>query len=574
MALCKNNVVLSLNANCIANVSPIDIDAGSFDDCSLSLYDVTTSSFTQCGNFPITLTVTDWCGNTSTCNTVVQVVDNIPPVITRPADVYLTTTSSNCMMVVNGLSWLTLSDNCGTPTVTYTVTGASNFSGIGDASGRVFNEGISIINYTATDICGNTSQCSFNVEMNCICSCPNNMIQNPGFYLGAIDGNLGGPGKSDNWQKGTLTPDIVVPNPFLSLDCCDPVSVYMQGFNNGNSGESIYQQGLSFLAGHHYKVSFCGYIAFDQPDFRFGFTATNTPISGTFTPYNCINCDNIGNVQIGPNFTYLQWFTYNLPIWTPSQNWDAMYIGAIRNWNYVGAGYIDNICFEEVSYFCCGDEQAFIENTDEGINTRADQETWEGVLEIGNLMECNSVEYVDWGDGHVTIGPLPFNVAQRHHYDETGTYEVKYQVSEFDPQDTSQTACFEHIFIDDIVILPDTCFCGDFTNMALSWGPDFTQEVACGNDTIILGCPPAGNGFDFTGSFFCNGTICPRQSPLNWTLSGTDRKSVRIHYANPYFGITLLPSYVTQPGLLHPHVVWSVWRSDLRLCYPVYRGLS
>lgn len=551
VALCKNNVILALNANCTANVSPTDIDAGSFDDCSLSLYDVTPNSFSQCGTFPVTLTVTDWCGNTSTCITDLQVVDTIPPAIICPTDMSLSTSDPSCSMIVNGLQAIT-ADNCGIAMLTYTVTGNTQHSGVGDASGQYFNQGVSTVAYTATDICGNTSQCSFNVELNCICSCPNNMIQNPGFYLGAIGGNLGGPGKSDNWQKGNLTPEIVVANPLISLECCDPVSVYMNGFDNGNSGESIYQQGLSFLAGHHYKVSFCGYIAFDQPDFRFGFTATNTPISGTFTPYNCINCDNIGNVQIGPLYTYLQWFTYNLPIWSPSQNWNAMYIRAISNWNYVGAGYIDNICVEEVSYFCCGDEHAFIENTDNGINTRADQEAWEGVLEIGNLMECNSVDYVDWGDGHVTIGPLPFNVAQRHHYDETGTYEVKYQVREFDPQDTSHTACFEHIFIDDIVILPDTCFCVGFSNMyfrSINAPPGIA--VNCGEAPVQVNCPSSNLSLQFTGLFQCeNGGGCSDSSFVEWKLIRLPNLTVATGniIASPFYDLSILPSWYALPG--------------------------
>ena len=85
--------------------------------------------------------------------------------------------------------------------------------------------------------------------------------------------------------------------------------------------------------------------------------------------------------------------------------------------------------------------------------------------------------------------------------------------------------------------------------MVLSWGSDYSQAVACGDEPVILDCPPPGNGFDFTGSFFCNGTICPRQSPLNWTLSGPGGNQSGSTIANPYFGITLLPSYVAQPGL-------------------------
>jgi len=92
-----------------------------------------------------------------------------------------------------------------------------------------------------------------------------------------------------------------------------------------------------------------------------------------------------------------------------------------------------------------------------------------------------------------------------HEYSVAGTYQVEYKVREFDPQDSSQTACFEHIFIDDIVIFPDTCFCGEYSNMFIKWDGGQAQEVVCGGSPVPLGCPGTGAGYDFTGLFYCNG---------------------------------------------------------------------
>ena len=373
VAKCKSGVVLALDANCMASTTAAAIDDGSYDECSLQSLGISQGMFNACGNYPVTLIATDWCGNTSTCNTIVQVVDNIPPVITCPPDVYLTTTSSNCTMVVNGLQWLTLTDNCGIPTVTYQIAGATTFSGNGNASGQIFNPGISTVTYTATDNCGNTSACSFKVELICSCICPNNIVLNSGFNNGAVAGDLNLAGRSDHWQNGPLGTANLIVGDF----CCEASSIEL------GTDESLFQQGLTFIAGHQYAISFCGRFQpyYSSNTIRFGFTATNSPVSAGFNPVNCTNCETMGNS--GP-ITSTAWSNYTLPIWTPTQNWNSVVIRAFNT--SFSIGRIDNICIREISlYMCCEDEDAFIENADNAINTYVDQENWEGVVEIGNL---------------------------------------------------------------------------------------------------------------------------------------------------------------------------------------------
>ncbi|MBK8703263.1 MAG: HYR domain-containing protein [Saprospiraceae bacterium] len=118
------------------------------------------STFNQCGIFPVTLSATDWCGNTSVCFSQVQVADPFPPTITCPLSFSVTADPPGCNAVINGIQWSTLTDNCGGTSVSYEVTLATTATGTGDVSGLNFNEGISMITYTATDNCGNTATCS------------------------------------------------------------------------------------------------------------------------------------------------------------------------------------------------------------------------------------------------------------------------------------------------------------------------------------------------------------------------------------------------------------------------------
>ncbi|MGB4846779.1 MAG: PKD domain-containing protein [Saprospiraceae bacterium] len=168
IARCALPVGVILDANCTYTITPAQIDGGSTDNCQIQSLSVSPTVLMGCGVFPVTLTVTDWCGNTSTCITHIQTIEDIPPVITCPPNVTVTSTgSSPCSKIVNGLSWLTATDNCGTTFVDYVVTGATSNFGQNDASGLTYNQGVSTITYTATDDCGNTDTCSFNVTVKC-----------------------------------------------------------------------------------------------------------------------------------------------------------------------------------------------------------------------------------------------------------------------------------------------------------------------------------------------------------------------------------------------------------------------
>jgi hypothetical protein len=146
----------------------------------ISYQTVTLDKVTGGGSNIVTLTVTDFSGNSSTCQANVTLVDNTAPVLT---DLSAKSKSLGCVTrpvsggyVVNdiGISTSDYSDNC-TPSANLTrqykiVHGSSTLVNYGDdadgdASGYAFPEGISTIYYRIIDQSNNISiERSFNVE--------------------------------------------------------------------------------------------------------------------------------------------------------------------------------------------------------------------------------------------------------------------------------------------------------------------------------------------------------------------------------------------------------------------------
>ncbi len=100
-----------------------------------------------------TYRATDNAGNTTDCTQTITVNDVTAPTITCPANISVATPSNACVAVVNFT--VNATDNCsGTVTVTST-----------PASGSSFPVGTTTVTTTATDVCGNSSTCSFTVTV-------------------------------------------------------------------------------------------------------------------------------------------------------------------------------------------------------------------------------------------------------------------------------------------------------------------------------------------------------------------------------------------------------------------------
>jgi GEVED domain/HYR domain/Lectin C-type domain/Secretion system C-terminal sorting domain len=116
-----------------------------------------------------TWTATDDCGNVSTASQTITVSDNVAPTITCPANPCVAAAPGQCGAPVNFSA--TATDNCSGVTVTYSI-----------APGSVFPVGTTAVTATATDACGNTKSCTFNVivldNQNPVITCPANITVN------------------------------------------------------------------------------------------------------------------------------------------------------------------------------------------------------------------------------------------------------------------------------------------------------------------------------------------------------------------------------------------------------------
>jgi hypothetical protein len=116
-----------------------------------------------------TWTATDDCGNVATASQTITVSDNVAPTISCPSNPCVAAAQGQCGAPVNFSA--TANDNCSGVTVTYSI-----------APGSVFPVGTTAVTATATDACGNTKSCTFNVivtdNQNPVITCPANITVN------------------------------------------------------------------------------------------------------------------------------------------------------------------------------------------------------------------------------------------------------------------------------------------------------------------------------------------------------------------------------------------------------------
>ncbi len=129
--------------------------------CNLMVTKTDGSPFPTCGGgykFIREWIVIEWCTNEiKTGNQTIEITDTTPPTIVCPDDLTFSTTSNNCLGNII-LPTPTVSDDCSN----FTVTVDFNFPHSGNS---YFNipVGTHPVTYTATDDCGNTASCTFNV---------------------------------------------------------------------------------------------------------------------------------------------------------------------------------------------------------------------------------------------------------------------------------------------------------------------------------------------------------------------------------------------------------------------------
>jgi uncharacterized delta-60 repeat protein len=169
------NLIVQLDAEGHASITPAQINSGSTDNCTGSAdlqltLDKTSFDCTNKGSNIVSLTVADVNGNTSNKTAIVTVVDNEKPYVkTAPQALIVSTDAGKCTASNVLLGSPEFSDNCpGTIATT-------------DAP-AVFPKGITIVTWTATDVAGNTATALQTItvvdnEKPVITSCPTVPIQ-------------------------------------------------------------------------------------------------------------------------------------------------------------------------------------------------------------------------------------------------------------------------------------------------------------------------------------------------------------------------------------------------------------
>lgn len=149
----------SITVSCSSAVPAVNIaSVTATDNCSgvivTHVGDI-ISAQTCANKYTITRTyrATDAAGNSATCSQTITVNDITPPTLTCPANITTPTPTGTCTAVVTFTP--TATDNCG---------GVITITSL-PASGTVFAMGTTPVTVTATDVCGNSSTCTFTVTV-------------------------------------------------------------------------------------------------------------------------------------------------------------------------------------------------------------------------------------------------------------------------------------------------------------------------------------------------------------------------------------------------------------------------
>ncbi len=158
---CPSNLTLECGADQNPTLILNWLTTATIDDASSCSEVVLTNDYDgslppNCGGMlPVEFTVTDDCGNTSNCTASI-ILDDVtsPDFVSCPLDMTINVDVSNCG--ANPIfSTPQIVDNCG----------VSVAQTAGPASGTTFPVGTSAIEFTATDECGNTEVCQYNITV-------------------------------------------------------------------------------------------------------------------------------------------------------------------------------------------------------------------------------------------------------------------------------------------------------------------------------------------------------------------------------------------------------------------------
>ena len=138
------------------------------DNCAVtSITNNHPSSTYSLGSNTVIWTAIDASGNSSTCNQIINIIDNQYPIIscTGVGNQNVNTDAGLCTYSNIGTGWDVIgTDNC-SATTTYSLTGVTLGSGT-SLSGVVFNKGVTTVTWSVTDGVNPAVTCSYTVTVN------------------------------------------------------------------------------------------------------------------------------------------------------------------------------------------------------------------------------------------------------------------------------------------------------------------------------------------------------------------------------------------------------------------------
>ena len=227
-AVCNPGIItLPLDAAGLATLTAAMVNNNSTDNCGIAGMTIQPSSF-NCTHLPlnqtVTLRVTDLAGNVSTCNAVVDVVDNLPPVIQCPTSLSANADNS-CTLALPTLGMVLESIpanlgsgefydntyNCVSFTREYAINGGtfSNISGLG---AYAFPIGSTAVTIRVRDAANNPATCSFTVNVS---DKTGPAFVNPPADV-TLTANISGCLAAHNWANPTINDACSNPSMILS----------------------------------------------------------------------------------------------------------------------------------------------------------------------------------------------------------------------------------------------------------------------------------------------------------------------------------------------------------------------
>lgn len=220
---------------------------------------------------------------------------------------------------------------------------------------------------------------------------------------------------------------------------------------------------------------------------------------------------------------------------------------------------------QEACDSCCLDFDTFCQHFENNVSVQVDNLNCKASLNLGNLPPCDSVAFVNWGDGTgQQTGQYGAGAMPMHVYGHSGTYVISYAAFEYNQQGT---ICFEKILRDTITLICDTCSCDENSwSMEIRFGGALNQPVHCG-DMVML---PTNGHFALYTNFTCQGPPECMPARVEWQLNGPNLLTGGALLATPAFTIPAVsPANFTDPGT-YTLQMWGYCGSDTCHCHVTF----